>query len=231
MTKRPPKGEKRFPERGEVVRRPASERKRLPADLEAFAAGDDDAIWRRPATRRLNDPRPVVLVPGVANRDARAVYEARERRLRAALAVEDRDAAALELAEAARLRLWRGHSLVSWEVFVEDVLGLGQDEVESLLRRGAELAGSADPVSDDVVATWMRAEAGLLEGSADAAVRLRGDRLVLEIPIGEAPAGLAAVGRRSAPLAREQAQAPKSVVDRPKGVPRLSRLERDPSEG
>ncbi len=224
------KGGKSGPERGEVVRRPSSERKRLPADLEAFAAGDDDALWRRPATRRLNDPRPVMLVPGVANRDARAVYEARERRLRSALSAGDRDTVALELAEAAQLRLWRGHSLVSWEVFVENVLGIAPDEVEALLQRGAELAGDTAPASDDVVATWMRAESGLLEGSPDAVVRLRGGRLFLEIPIDSAPAGLAAVGRRSAPLAREQAQAPKSVVDRPKGVPRISRLERDPKD-
>ncbi len=201
----------------------------MPADLEAFAAGDDDALWRRPASRRLNDPRPVMLVPGVANRDARAVYEARERRLREALTAEDRDTAALELAEAAQLRLWRGHSLVSLEVFAENVLGLTPDEAEALLRRGAELAGSADAAPDEVVATWMRAESGLLEGSPDAVVRLRQGRLVLEVPLEGAAAGLAAVGWRSAPLAREQEKAPRSVVDRPKGVPRISRLERDPN--
>ncbi|HEY8431337.1 MAG TPA: hypothetical protein VIL20_23315 [Sandaracinaceae bacterium] len=225
MSKRAPKAK-----RGEVVRRPASERKRLPADLEAFARGDDDALWRRPAKRRLNDPRPVVLVPGVANRDARAVYEARERRLRAALAAGDHDAAAVELAEAARLRLWRAHSLVGWEVLVEDVLGLAREEAEALRDRGAARIGGADPAPDDVVAVWMRAEAGLLEASPDAAVRLRGaggeERLVLEVPVASAAAALAGVGRRAAPLAREQAEQPRTVVDRPKGVPRLSRLER-----
>lgn len=226
MNKRPPKG-KRGPVRGEVVRRPASERKRLPADLEAFAGGDDDALWRRPAKRRLNDPRPVVLVPGVANRDARAVYEARERRIRAALEAGDRDSAAMELAEAARLRLWRAHSVVGWDALVEDVLGLSREEADTLRARGAELIG-AEPCSEDVVATWMRAEAGLLEGSADAAVHLRGERLVLEVPVAQAAVGLAGAGRRSAPLAREQAEQPQTVVDRPKGVPRLSRLERDP---
>ncbi|MCZ7683571.1 MAG: hypothetical protein M5U28_34270 [Sandaracinaceae bacterium] len=128
MSKRPPKS-KRGPE---VVRRPSSERKRLPADLEAFAGGDDDALWRRPAKRRLDDPRPVVLVPGVANRDARAVYEARERRIRAALERGDREAAAVELAEAARLRLWRAHSVVGWDVLVEHVLGLAPEEAAAL---------------------------------------------------------------------------------------------------
>lgn len=216
------------------MRRRPSERKRLPADLEAFAGGDDDALWRRPAKRRLNDPRPVVLVPGVANRDARAVYEARERRVRAALEAGDEDTAAVELAEAMRMRLWRGHNVVGWDVFVEHVLALPVERAEALLARGAALSGTSEPASDEVVAAWMRAEAGLLEASSAAVVRLRGEpgaeRLVLEVPIMDAAAGLAAVGRRSAPLAREQAQPQKSVVDRPKGLPRLSRLERDHDE-
>lgn len=230
MSKRPPKS-KRGPE---VVRRPSSERKRLPADLEAFAGGDDDALWRRPAKRRLDDPRPVVLVPGVANRDARAVYEARERRIRAALERGDRDAAAVELAEAARLRLWRAHSLVGWDVLVENVLGLAPEEAAALREEGAARTGGAEPAPDDVVAAWMRAEAGLLEASPEASARLLGrsgeERLVLEVPVAEAAPALAAAGRRAAPLAREQAEQPQTVVDRPKGVPRLSRLERDPSE-
>jgi hypothetical protein len=232
MTKRPPNQGKRGPERGEVVRRRASERKRLPADLEAFAGGDDDALWRRPAKPRLNDPRPVVLIPGVANRDARAVYEARERRIRAAWEAGDEDTVAIELAEAIRLRLWRAHNVVGWDVLVEHVLAIPLERAEALRARGAEQIGGAEPASDDVVATWMRAEAGLLEASPTGVARLRGapgrERLVLEVPVTDAAVGLAAVGRRSAPLAREQAQTPKSVVDRPKGLPRLSRLERDP---
>lgn len=228
MNKRPPK----TPARGVVRRGPSEERKRLPADLEAFAAGDDDAIWRRPAKRRLDDPRPVVLIPGVANRDARLVYDARERRLRAALEAEDRDRVARELADARRLRIWRGHSLVSFEVFVENVLGLAADDVAGLLERAAELGASTEPPEDEVVATWLRAEAGLLEASRAASVRLEGSgedaRLVLEVPITDAAAALAGAGRRAAPLARHHAEQPKAVVDRPKGVPRISTLERDP---
>jgi hypothetical protein len=234
MTKRPPNDGKRGPERGEVVRRRPSERKRLPADLEAFAGGDDDALWRRPAKPRLNDPRPVVLVPGVANRDARAVYEARERRIRAALEAGDEATVAVELAEATRMRLWRAHNVVGWDVYAEHVLGIPLERAEALRTRGAEGIGGMEPASDDVVAAWMRAEAGLLEATPTGIVRLRGapgqERLVLEVPIADAAAGLAAVGRRSAPLARERAQTPKSVVDRPKGLPRLSRLERDPDQ-
>lgn len=230
MSKRPPKAAKRqiTPE---VLRRSPAERKRLPADLEAFAAGDDDAIWRRPQKRRLDDPRPVALVPGVANRDARLVYEARERRLRRALEAGDQDAAALELAEARQLRVWRGHSIVGFDVFVENVLGMAPAEVEALLRRADELGLASEVPTDDVVATWMRAEAGLLEACPDAVVRLRGHgdgaRLVLEVPVADAAAALAGAGRREAPLARHHAEQPKDIVDRPKGIPRISRLERE----
>lgn len=216
------------------MRRAPAERKRLPADLEAFAAGDDDALWRRPGRRQLDDPRPVALIPGVANRDARMVYEARERRLRAAL-TDDRDRAALDLAEARRLRIWRGHSLVGFEVFAEDVLGLTTDEVEALVARAEELEAITEPPAEDVVAMWLRAEAGLLEASPEAAVHLRGEgdsaQLVMEVPILDAAAALAAAGRRAAPFARQHAEAPKDVVDRPKGMPRISRLERERERG
>ena len=63
----------------------------MPEDLRAFAGGDDDALWRRTTRKRLDDPRPVVLVPGVANRDARAVCEARQDRILAAAAAGDRE--------------------------------------------------------------------------------------------------------------------------------------------
>lgn len=228
MAKRGKGGGKRVRPAG-VVRRRSEERERLPEDLEAFASGDDDALWRRPAKPRLRDPRPVLLVPGVANRDARAVCEARERRLREAMERGDEDALAIELTEAARLRVWRGRSIVGWEAFVENVLGLDQADAERLVGRGRERIGSAEPVSDEIVATWMRAEAGALEACGpSASVRLRGERLVIELPIQDAPAALSAMGRRATPLAREQAEAPTTVVDRPKGVPRISRLiERD----
>jgi hypothetical protein len=228
MEKRGKGGRKRGGKPG-VLRRRADERERLPEDIEAFASGDDDALWRRPAKRRIRDPRPVLLVPGVANRDARAVCEARERRLRTALEAKDEETLAMELAEAARLRVWRGRSIVGWDAFVENVLGMDRAEADRLTARGAEVVGSAEPASEDVVAAWMRAEAGALEGGGpDAAVRLRGERLVVDLPVEQAAAALSSMGRRATPLAREQAEAPKTVVDRPKGVPRISRLiERD----
>lgn len=214
--------------RGAVVRRKASERKRVPEDLEAFASGDDDALWRRPTRARLNDPRPVQLVPGVANRDARAVYEARERRLRGLVESGDRAELGVALAEAARMQVWRGRSVVGWGVFVEDVLAMDRAEADALAAEGARTVGGLEPATEEVVAVWMRAEAGAIEACGDdAVVHLRGERLVVDLPADEAPAALSAIGRRATPLAREQAEAPRSVVDRPKGVPRLSRIERD----
>ncbi len=168
-----------------------------------------------------------MLVPGVANRDARAVYEARERRLRAAIEERTGDELAIQLAEAARMGVWRGHSIVAWEAFVEDVLGLGLAEARELKARGAELIGSADPAPDELIASWMRAEAGLLEGNADGVVHLRGprgsERLVLEIPAADAPTALSAVGRRLAPIARDQAENVDTVLDRAKGARRIER--------
>jgi hypothetical protein len=213
---RPRKG----PKEPVVVRRSASERKPMPADLEAFAGGDEDALWRRPAKRRLNDPRAVMLVPGVANRDARAVYEARERRIRSAVRRGDRSALAIELAEASRLALWRAHSVVGWDVLVEEVLRIDRAEAEALRAEGAEIVGSSDVADEDTIAVWMRAEAGAIEGSPEACVHLRGDRLIIEIPIAGAATGLAGAGRRSTPLAREHANAPTTLLDRPKGIKR-----------
>lgn len=214
-SKKPPKVSKR------VVRRDARDRKEVPADLEAFAGGDDDAIWRRPARKRLKDPRAVMLIPGVANRDARAVYQARERRLREAIEAEDTEALALELVEARILRLWRGNSLVSWEAFVENVLGLDLAEADASVK-------DVEPATDETIATWMRAEAGLLEAVPDGAVRLRDDTLELSLPVARAPAALAGMGRRAAPLAKDETGTQGTVVDRPKGVRRISTLvERD----
>lgn len=215
------------------MRRATSDRKKMPEDLEAFAAGDDDALWRRKQRHRLQDPRPVVLVPGVANRDARLVCEAREARIRQAVEADDRETLAVEMAEAARMRVWRGHSIVAWGAFVEAVLGLTLEEATQLRDEGAAIIGTAEAASDELVALWMRAEAGLVEAAGvGGAVRLEGsegaERLVFQIGIEEAPDALANMGRRAAPLAREAADAPRSVVDRPAGVPRLSRLiERD----
>ena len=223
----------RGPKQTRVVRRSPADRKRLPKDLEAFAGGDDDAIWRRRGSRRIDDPRPVLMVPGVANRDARAVFDARLKRTERAIAAGDDERLGIELAEAARMQLWRGRSIVNWGAYLT-VLGLEPERAEALRDEAAAAIGGAEVASEPVIAVWMRAEAGLLEacGVTAPAVGLRGapgdERLVFEVPIDRAPDALSQMGRRATPLAREQADAPDSVVDRPKGVGKLSRLiERD----
>jgi hypothetical protein len=185
-----------------VVRRRAEERKRLPPDLEAFAAGDDDALKKPRRAPGLRDPRAVALIPGVANRDARVVFDARVRRF-GGLFKTDRDRAAEELAEARRLGLWRAKNLVGWNAFVEDILQLSLDAA-------TELLGSREikPLSDVAIATWLRAEAGLLEIDDSATVHLRNDRLVLEIDPPKAASALTAVGRRCAPLVRDRETPP-----------------------
>lgn len=206
--------------KGKVVRRRASERKRMPEHLRAFASGDDDALWRRTTRKRLQDPRPVMLVPGVANRDARTVCEARQERIRAAVQAGDRAALALELSESAQMEVWRGRSIVSWDAWVEAVLNLDPADA-------AALRGDVEPVSEELVALWMRAEAGLAEAGAGA-VRLRDGKLCFELDPALAPAALANAGRRAAPLAKDETGKTETVVDRPRGVRRI--VENEPPE-
>jgi hypothetical protein len=214
----------------QVIRRAREDRKRLPAELEAFAGGDDDALWRRERRRRLDDPRPVAAssVPGVANRDARLVYEARVKRLRAAIENGDETELATELAEAVLLAVWRGNAVVGFDVFAEAVLGIDPQHARKLVKIGAAaLDMPAKPTDETLIALWMRAESGLLEVDPSSRVTLRDDRLLLEVPVARAAEALAGVGRRSTPLAKLPIE-PETVVDRPRGVAPLSKLiERD----
>lgn len=217
---------------GIVRRRPDEQRKRLSPDLEAFARGDDDALWRRERGRgRVNDPRPgaSTLVPGVANRDARLVFDARVRRLRSAIEIGDESALAEEMIDAVRLRLWRAGKIVGFDVFAEAVLGMSAERGRALAAEGAAaLDVPCEPADEATIALWMRAESGLLEQAGDTArASLRGGRLILEVPFDRAAEALSGVGRRAAPLAKPQ-PGPAVVVDRPKGVEPLSRIiERD----
>lgn len=229
-----PKARKPTRERAavEVVRRrPDEARKRLPAELEAFAAGDDDALWRRERQGgRIDDPRPAAstLVPGVANRDARLVGDARVRRLRAAIDAGDDELLAEELADAVRLAVWRALNVVGFDAFAEAVLGIRAEHGRQLAKRGAARMGEVcRPADEAIVAMWMRAESGLLEHAPDARVSLREERLHLDVPMDRAAAALSGVGRRAAPLAKVST-ASEVVVDRPQGVQPLSKIiERD----
>lgn len=206
--KREPMSERRKPKPEvptDVVRRAPQDRKRLPPDLEAFAASDEKILRRPRGPRdRLDDPRTAALVPGVANRDARAVYDARVRRFRQALSSGAREEAGRQLAEARRLGLWRARSLTGWAAFVENVLELDPKEADALLALGRPSVGEG-PLPERVIATFLRTEAGLLEVDATAFARWNGERLVLELGLASAAAALAAVGRRCAPLAQDQA--------------------------
>ncbi|MGE0788930.1 MAG: hypothetical protein AB7S26_24870 [Sandaracinaceae bacterium] len=203
-----------------VIKRVA--KKEMPSDLAAFAAGDDDALWRRSQRRKLDDPRPVALVPGVANRDARAVFTAREQRIRESR--EDPDRLRVELIEARQLRLWRASSVVSWEALIDSVLELARADADAMVE-------GVEALTDEDVAVWMRAEAGLLEATPSGAVRLREDRLEIEVPLTAASAALAAMGRRCSPLAREETGAPVEIIDRPRGLPRSEVRRDDADEG
>lgn len=214
-----------------VVRRPPTERKRLAPELEAFAGGDDDALWRRERRGgRLDDPRPgsAAAVAGVANRDARLVFDARVKRMRAAIERGDEQTLGEELLDAVRLALWRANNVIGFDVLAEAVLGVASDKARALAHAAAERLGEKAAIEDEVtLALWMRTEAGLLEHAPDASVRLLEGRLYLEVPLDRAAAGLAGVGRRAAPMVQVPVGT-ETVVDRPQGVAPLSKIiERD----
>jgi len=108
MAKARSKREKK-PEVPTVVRRAPADRKRLPPELEEFARSDEKRLpppRRRP---RLRDPRAAALIPGVANRDARLVFDQHLEQTRALLADDALSAQADEaLAVLWLARLWRG---------------------------------------------------------------------------------------------------------------------------
>lgn len=188
-----------------VVRRGDGPRRRLAPELEALARGDADYVRSRPPRPRLQDPRPVALVPGVANRDARAVFEAR---VEAMQSLRD-DEAALGplLAECLWLGLWRGRSVTGFDALVEEMLELPADRARGLAEVACHAAGlPPEPLAEELVAVWMRAEAALLElGEGRVLVRpADGDTLTLRVAASAASTALEAIGRRMAPLASDR---------------------------
>jgi len=134
-------------------------------------------------------------------------------------APEAEEALARGLADAVRMGLWRGRSVTSFEAFAQDLLGLDPEEARALAARGAEAQGvPCDRCSEEAVAAWLRTEAGLLEegqaGEVTVAPGAEGEVLRLELPIGGAPAGIMAVGRRMAPLARDQEEVARRAAQR-----------------
>lgn len=202
-----------------VVRREPASRKRLPPELEAFARSEDMRLPRRPPaqTPRLNDPRTTALVPGVANRDARLVCDARVSELEKLLESRSTsDATKLEhaMAEAVALGVWRGRSVTAFEAFAVHVLRMGEDEAKAIAERGrVALAWPHGRASDACVAVWMRTEAALRESGFEGRASIRVDdkgreHVVVDVPLKHAPEGLDGIGRRMSSLVRDKAQKP-----------------------
>ena len=190
-----------------VVRRSREDRKQLDPELEPLARGDVDRLRRRrpPRGPRLKDPRAVALVPGVANRDARAVFDARLVRLQSAQARDDQDALGRGLAEMSLLRLWRGRSLTSLQALCADLLQLSDGEQLAEAGR-AQLNLSNDlELSDETIAAWLRAEAALGEVGVEGVVSITetGQLTFQCAPVCFAQ-GVDAMARRLRPLLRDQ---------------------------
>lgn len=184
----------------------------MPPDLEELAAGRRD--FPRPRRRpkgRIPDTRVAGLIPGVANHEARRVFDARADALRRAAADNDQPMLERGLFEALALGLWRARNVTGFEAFVADVIGLELERAWSIAERGATARGVAlERLPDLAVALWMRSEAALLERCPGASVEARivdGERVQLSLQLPLAPReraaeGLAAVGRSAGGLAR-----------------------------
>lgn len=199
------------------MRREPAERKRLPPELEAFARSEDTRLPRksRPTEPKLRDPRTTGLVPGVANRDARAVCDARvtdlERLLARRAEGENVDEAlGRELAEAVAMGVWRGRSVTSFDSFAVHVLRMTEEEATALAERGRLALGWPEGrATEALLAVWFRTEAALREagfpGRASRRVDEKGrEHLVVDVELRHAPESLEEIGRRMGPLVRDK---------------------------
>ncbi|MET0341738.1 MAG: hypothetical protein ABW252_12105 [Polyangiales bacterium] len=213
------------------VKRSPEHRRKLPPELEAFARSDEERL-RIPRPRvdkgRVRDPREGYTVAGVANRDARAVYDVRASHMQALWAGGAADEAALvELGQlfhdALRLELWRARRLTDFAAFSEDVLGVPLDKAEALAEAAGVRTGEPiTPLTERAIALWLRTEAGLYEGDERARARIRtgseGPFIEIVVALSEASTALAGVGARHLPLARS----PRPIEDLPRPVPRAA---------
>ena len=187
-----------------MVRRPPAERKKLTPDLEAFARGESKSPRGRERKEpRIFDPRAVYLVPGVANRHARIVYDASHEAIKVALeqhAAGDSSALSEALVDALQLKVWRGRSFTSFAAFAEDALGLSEDEA-------LKIAGASERVSEAysemVTALVFRMRAAALESDTKATIALSNDgtRIMIDVSIQELPQLMGAAGRLLGPMA------------------------------
>lgn len=179
--------------------------RKLPADLRDLAEGRVDRLRRPPRAREvLEEPEGTRVVPGVRNTEARAVYDRRVARLRAAVGRDDTPALEQGLYEVQLLALWRARNVTDFDAFGEHVVGLGVERARELAKAGAVRfsAGSGaapetETLSRELVALWVRAEASLIQISPTASVRVvRGDggpELELRLAASPVPAAVEAL--------------------------------------
>jgi hypothetical protein len=185
--------------------------RKLPADLEDLASGRRDVLQpRRKPRGRIGDSRVAGLIPGVANHEARRVFDARVERATAAHAAGDESGLAQQLCEAVLLGLWRARSVTGFDALAHDVMGIEPARAERLAQQSAAARGlTLERMPDIAVALWMRSEAALLERVPEAVVRVdsTAERLVLRLDLPLAPAeriteAVSAIGRAASGLAR-----------------------------
>lgn len=186
--------------------------RKLPPDLEDLASGRRDELRpRRRPKGRLTDSRVRGLVAGVANHEARRVYDERVSVMGAAAAAGDEARLGQGLLEAQLLGLWRARSVMGFEALAQGVLGVDPARARELATAAAERLGVAavEQLPDIAVALWLRSEAALLDhGQASAvSVRVRDGKVELSLvaplaPVAAIAEAVAAIGRSAAGLAR-----------------------------
>lgn len=187
---------------------PAEGMRDLPSNFQALSQGEKPPKQRR-VNEPIDDPREHGMIPGVTNHDARKLYDARVKALRAG--VEQPETLAVSLAEAVLLRLWRAGHVTSFDTFAQDVIGLDPAQARELAREGGKQLGmeELEPLRERPLALWMRTESALLEvcPAARVAVHQRDSvrELRLVVPLDQpqrALEGLAEVGRLADGLAK-----------------------------
>jgi hypothetical protein len=186
--------------------------RKLPPDLQELAAGRRDTLRpRRRPKGRIADSRVAGLIAGVANHDARRVYDARCEMLRRALAQGSEPELERQLCDAVLLGLWRARNVTGFDAFVQDVLEIPLERAHALAERGAASRGVVQEQLPDVaVALWLRSEAVLLDHCPEAQVTLALQaenrfQLCVSLPLAppaRAAEALFAIGRSAGGLAR-----------------------------
>jgi hypothetical protein len=163
------------------------------------------------------DSRVAGLIPGVANHEARRIYDARVERARRALAQDDSAELGRQLCDAILLELWRARSITGFDAFVQDVIGLDAQRARSLAEATAAEQGLIlDRLPDVAVALYLRSEMALIERCPDAkvSIRVEGDTLQMALSLPLSPPArvveaVTAIGRSASGLLRVLLEKPR----------------------